>query len=133
MIELTQINEAIEGLSIEGQSRDPLINRGMVIHHGKNCYRFIASFDIKAQIIETLTNLSDKIEPLSVCELEAKVICEKAIIHSLKYKYNTKLNKGSASHKATFWHFPNQTAVRIDRSHPEIQNAIEKRKKYIGL
>lgn len=128
MSELTQPNEAIEGLSIKGQSRQPLINRGLVHYNGKNLYRFIAKFDVKAAIVEILKDLSTRIEPSSACDLGDEVICEKATIHSQKIRYTAEINKGSASHKATLWYFSNQTAVKIDRSHQEIQNAILKRK-----
>jgi hypothetical protein len=64
------------------------------------------------------------------CIYEIKhLVCDIAVIHSLKVRYSPAVGSNiSATHGASLWHFPNQTNVKITRSHPEIENAIRKNK-----
>jgi len=124
----TEANEAIEGGSISGHSRDPLINRGLKQYGNKECYRFVAAFDVKARIDDVLDEKIKKIEPNSCCKIDDTIICEKALIHSLKQRYNARIDHASATHKASIWKFPQQTTVKITLEHAEIKNAIIIRK-----
>jgi len=123
----TEINSAIEGQSVLGHSRDPLINRGLKRYNNKDCYRFVAAFDVKAKVKDLLREIAMRIEPESFLDIGDEVICEKAFIHSLKNKYSSEIKPASATHKATLWIFPHQTAVKVSIPHEEIRRAIAKR------
>ncbi len=131
MSDIVRIGESIEGLSVDGNSRDPLLYRGIFRYKDRYCHRFIASFNIKSKIVSQITDemLKSKkvikIEENACCDLSDELICDKAIIHSLDKKYSSTLKSNiSATHSASSWHFPKQTNVKIDRSHQEILNAI---------
>jgi hypothetical protein len=128
MTTFTQKGESIEGKVVKGQNRDPLINRGLKRYNNKKVYRFVASFDNKSEIIKKLESGLEKIEPNSAGQIGDNVICEKSLIHSFEKRYGPNLDHISSSHKGTTWQFSGQTAVRVMISHPEIANAIEKRK-----
>lgn len=127
MSDLTQTGQAIEGDAVEGQSRHPLKARGLAIHNGVRCFRFVASFDVKARIAKALSAGSTRLEPTASTSLSDEVICDKAVIHSLKQRHSSSVSKGSATHQANHWHFPQQSSVRIDMPHQELVNAQSKR------
>lgn len=130
MSDLVQVGQGIEGDSIEGQSRKPLINRGLTKHNGIQCHRFEANFDVKAKIEQTLSSDGKRIDPHASTSLNDQVICDKAFIHSKKAKYSKDLTTGSATHKTNTWRFPQQTSVAITHAHQEILNAISKRRSH---
>ncbi|MFN4149543.1 MAG: hypothetical protein ACK4IX_01255, partial [Candidatus Sericytochromatia bacterium] len=91
------------------------------------CYRFVANFNVKSNIETELDQETRKLDSTSNTSRISKIICDKSIIHSLKAKYRTNVDHGSSTHKTNFWSFNQQTLVKIDCVHPEIQNAIIKR------
>jgi hypothetical protein len=132
--DIVRFGESIEGLAVDGYSRNPLINRGLVKYQGRKCYRFCASFNIKSKIVKQITNvmiidgLITKIEANSICELNNELICDKAIIHSLDNRYSSSLVSNlTATHGSNSWHFSRQTAVKIEISHQELINSISNR------
>src|SRR5512140_1215216 len=99
MPELVQVDQSIEGDAIEGQSRDPLKNRGWMRVNGQRCSTFVATFDVRGEVTRPLAPDAQRIEPDAVTSPGNKVICEKALIHSVKEKHRTSVAKGSASHQ----------------------------------
>lgn len=130
MEKLVSIGGKIEGEKVEGTSRHPIKNRGMVQVNGKRCHRFMADMNIRAQIAEELPvgMLDDeRLDSDAVTKKDAEIICDKAIIHSLTAKYASDVKKGSATHKTNLWTFRKQTLVTVDRSHEGIGSALAKR------
>jgi hypothetical protein len=128
MATLTKQGDSVEGLKVEGNSRRPLFNRGLVYHNGIKCYRFLAEFNIKSKIVEQLSKETIKIEQTAHVSFDDEILCDGAVIHSLKDKYSKYLGSNvSATHSSNLWYFPNQSNVRITKSHQEIENAIRKR------
>ncbi|MBU4485147.1 hypothetical protein KKA47_06980 [bacterium] len=128
MTDIVKVGESIEGLSVDGCSRDPLIDRGLTNHKNKRCYRYIAAFNVKSQIISELSKGIEKLEENAYCNLDVELICDKAIILSLNDRFASKIESNmSGTHGANLWHFTKQTNVSITRAHQEILNAIRKK------
>lgn len=128
MSDLCQVGAAIEGNSVRGSCRDPVLARGIVRYNGQNCYRFSVKFNVRAQITSELDQKVSPLEPTASRSVDDKLICMEAQIHSIKAKIHRELvSNASATHGATQWSFSNQTAVRILHSHDHIQNAFIKR------
>lgn len=125
----TEPNCAIEGDAVSGHSRDPLINRGLKYYNNQTVHRFKASFDIRTGIKRVLSEGTEKIEPDAFCGADDRIICETALIHSIKQRYSHRLVQGSAAHRANSWDFPFQTSVKIICGHQEIINAIQRRER----
>lgn len=126
--------EAIEGLVIDGQSRDPLVYRGMKPHNGSRYERWVASFDARASINTPLNGAEPRrIEPAASTASGSDLVSAKALIHSVKCRVAEKVAPGSARHQTNVWHFPQQTAVRIDRGHAEIVAAVQARAQAAAL
>lgn len=123
----TQVDNAIEGLAVSGHSRHPIKNRGLQLYKNRVCFRFVASFDVRAQVDEPIPEGLSKFEEISNDKVGDQIICEAALIHSDKNKYSQWIEKGSSTHKANYWHFSHQTMAKISRAHEEIQNAISRR------
>jgi len=126
--DIVKVGESIEGLSIDGCSRDPMINRGLYIYKTRQCHRFTASFNVKSQIMSKVHSGIEKIDENAHCNLDAELSCDIAVIHSLDDRCSTRVSSNvSATHGANSWHFPKQTNVKISRAHQDILNAITKR------
>ena len=126
MASLTKQGDSIEGLKIAGQSRDPLINRGLYIYKEVRCFRFVADFDVKANIVKELNKKTKKIDSEAHLLLDDEIICSGALIHSLNDKYSNSLEHVSAKHRANVWRFTKQSNVAVTKSHEEINNAKQK-------
>ena len=118
---------AIEGAKATGSSRDPLKNRGMQGMCGVRCHVFVASFDVEAEIHGALEPDGKRLKPEAVTELDCKVFCEKAIIHSLDNRPSTNVSARTGRHQAIFWRFAKQTSITVDKAHQEIANALQNR------
>lgn len=128
MIDIVRVGESIEGLSVDGCSRKPLIDRGLCSYKSKYYYRYTALFNVRSQIVSVIRKNIAKIEENAYCGLDAELICDQAIIHSLNDRFTSNVSSNiSSTHGANLWHFPKQTNVKITRAHQEIMNAIGKR------
>jgi len=128
MSEIVTAGASIEGLSVNGYSRNPLNYKGLVRHNNIVCHRFSATFDVKSQIDKRIIKKNDLIEKDARLNVNDTIICENAIVHSFKSRYTKSLPSNfSAKHGTNGWHFPSQTNVKIIRSHQEIQNALKNR------
>ena len=79
-------------------------------------------------MIESITTVNNKLDKNAHSNKGDQLVCDIAVIHSLKEKYSSAVGSNvSATHGASLWHFPNQTNVKITRSHQEIENAIRRR------
>ena len=76
---------------------------------------------------------TQKLKIDALTSITSKLICERAVITSVKNKYSSSLEHVSAEHRGNVWSYPNQTNVMIIRSHQDIQNAIEKRQLQLNL
>ena len=126
MPDIINYGDAIEGAKINGSSRFVLVNRGLVgKKNGDKYFRFIASFNVDAQIVAAAKKLILSLSAHMV--VGSKLLCDKAIIESFSNTASCAVNSKSHTHKANFWKFSKQTMVRIDLPHNEIKNAIIKR------
>ena len=126
MIELVKIGQSIEGKKITGQSRKPLLTRGLRNYDGANYFTFVAKFDVRAQVTQTIDG-EPAIEKDANTSVDVKIICKDALIKSTKEKWTTDVTTGSAKHKTNMWKFPQQTSVRVTASHQGIALAEVKR------
>lgn len=136
-MDIVKLNESIEGHSITGNSRDPLINRGRDEYKTKNnnneavsirCHRYTAEFNVKSCIDKELNNSEIPMEITSYKKSEIIIKCDKANVYTVKPRCSSKVIKGaSGTHGATQWNFPQHTLVKISAVHTEIKRAIEKR------
>jgi len=133
MRDLVIEGNAIEGNAILGECRDTLIARGRVLSRdGQPCYGFSANFNVKSRIERPLELEGDE-KPLDSSasrSLDDKIVCDNAIIHTVKKKYGQGLaSNASSTHGTQPWNFPSQTAVRIIRSHEQIRDGISARER----
>ncbi len=134
-MDIVKLNESIEGHSVSGNSRDPLINRGRDEYKKSTddenpirCNRYTAEFNVKSCIDKELHDTEIPMDIKSHKEIDIKINCDKVNIYTKKPKFSSDIIKGaSGTHGATKWNFPQQTLVKISVVHPEIQRAIEKR------
>lgn len=122
-------NEAIEGSKVDMASRDPLCNRGRVRHNGCTCHRYVATFNVSAQITDTVEG-RPVFEPDAKTNMGIELKCDKAICHSSDGRPSHKLTMGSSTHQINKLHFSARTSVRIEMPHEELINGAAKR---IGL
>lgn len=128
MVEIVSVGESIEGRVVDGSSRKPLSYRGLSRYGNIVCHRFLSEFNVRAHIVEPLESADKRFDDKAKSCRHDKLICDVAIIHSLKDKFSSSLGSNiSATHGASLWHFPQQTNVKITRSHAEIENAIQKK------
>jgi hypothetical protein len=135
MTEFVRVGESIEGLKIEGCSRDLLSDMGLCRYKDKDYNRYIASFNVKSRIVSKIPQNIQKIDDAAHCDSKDELTCDKVFIHSLSHKYSSKASSNiSARHGANLWRFPKQTNVKITLPHHELQNAISKREtKQLGI
>jgi hypothetical protein len=127
MANIVSVGGSIEGLVVDGCSRRPLSYKGLLRYHNHVCHRFLSEFNVKAYVIEPINDPSNKLDKQAFCNENDNLVCDIAVIHSLKERYSCAVGSNiSATHGASLWHFPNQTNVKITRSHQEIENAIRK-------
>ena len=128
-MDLVEKGKSIEGLRLEGSSRNPLRYKGAELVNGRKCHKFLATFNTKSSIIEKLGKDVRKIVGDAITDLDCTVLCDDAVIRSLEKKHSTApKSNASSTHGTNAWLFSNQTNVLITRSHKEIENAIFKRK-----
>jgi len=129
MNDIVLVGESIEGLVVDGFSRKALSYKGLTRYHNRVCHRFLTEFNVKAYVIKPINDPSIKLDKKAYSNENNNLVCDIAVIHSLKERYSSAVGSNiSATHGASLWHFPNQTNVKITRSHPEIENAIRKSK-----
>lgn len=123
---------AIEGAKVSGSSRDPLRNFGICVRNGIRCYRFVATFDVRAGISQTLQDGVPMIEPCANRQADAAVQCSRATIHSLDDKPKVHVAERTGAHRASHWRFADQTGVRVDAPHENLVNSMAKSQKRLG-
>jgi hypothetical protein len=129
MNDIVSVGDSIEGLVVDGSSRKALSYKGLARYHNRVCHRFLTEFNIKAYVIKPINDPRIKLDNKAFSNENNSLVCDIAVIHSLKDRYSSAVGSNiSATHGANLWHFPNQTNVKITRSHPEIENAIRKSK-----
>lgn len=123
MKSLVRLGESIEGLKVDGQSRKPLDARALEssIVNGKMVYVWVASFDVRARIVEELGDGEKPIfESSAYVSGEYELIARKVLVKTFdRGRPDADVSKGSATHQANFWHFRKRTSVRITQVHDE--------------
>jgi hypothetical protein len=127
MTDLVESGQSIEGAKVKGDSRDPLITRGVEKNaDGKVFTRYIAKFNVNSEISEEcMTRIFEEAASVSSKDL---IKCDRAIIRTFA-KRATKncVGPGSATHQTNFWAFPSHTNVKIECPHQELANALSRR------
>lgn len=132
MTSLVQVNEGIEGLKIGGSSRKPLQSLGLERKGSELLYKFKAKFNTRAKITSELTSSDTRMEPTFSTSASDEIICDDVLIFSKKNRFTTQVARGSATHQANYWNFPQHTTVRITSSHQDIHNAIQSRARLLS-
>jgi hypothetical protein len=128
MTEFNHKDDSIEGSKLEGKSRKRLINRGLTKYNTVICYRFTASFDVKAEITAILKNGMSPLEKNSHRNLGDNIQCESVIIHTKKEKYFTSVKEGqTGKHGANLWRFSAQSLASIQVCFSVLHNVFSNR------
>lgn len=131
MSDIVQAGFSIEGLKVNGHSRNPLVNRGLnKTNSGLRYTLYIASFDVKSHVVISCSKTL--FEEDAIISNNSTIVCKKAQIRTLAGKYSSSLAPGSGTHNANHWSFPRQTNVKIELVHEEILNALNNRIISIG-
>jgi len=127
------LDESIEGLRIQGHSRDPIRSMPLKMINGIKCFIFKAEFNVFAEITVELTNGTPLIYKDALTATGQTLGSDTALITTVakartpKYSQNL-ISHGSHTHGASQWIFKQQTNVRVITPRQEIMNALEKRK-----
>jgi len=128
--------ESIEGLEIQGHSRDPLRSQPTRKINGKRCFVFKAEFNVFAEIIIELTCGTKLIDVNALITKGETIGCDTALITTIASGRTPRL-KGltqkttsnvTHTHGANEWDFKQQTNVKVVTPRQIIVNAQQKRK-----
>lgn len=131
-----QLGESIEGMSIEGHSRDPLRSKPAKKINGVKCFVFKAEFNVFAEIIVGLANNvlpNAKIEALTLTAKGETLGSNTAVITSITKAhtphgiYQKHVSHVSHTHGANVWAFNQQTNVKVVTPRQEITDVLHKR------
>lgn len=128
MADLTVPGDGIEGKGLRGSSRKPLLARGAYKSNGVVCYKFSAAFDVRAGINASPPRGNPRLLPTASVSPSDRVICESAVILSIRPQYSNEVRPGSHKHKANCWFFASQAGATVQSSHQEIADALAKRR-----
>jgi len=127
--------ESIEGLEIQGHSRDPLRHLSTKIINGTKYFCFKAEFNVFAEIIVELSKEIPKIEEKPLTAKGEKLGSDTALITTIaktrtprkKDLFQDTASHVSHKHGASVWRFTHQTNVKVITPRQEIMDAIQKR------
>jgi hypothetical protein len=127
MADLVQDGDAIEGDAVVCASRKPLKDYGLDTHPtAGRCYRFAASFDVRAQVSVAGAG-TNRFFPNASNSPEDEIVADKALILSLDRKPGRRVVPGSGTHKTNENSFSGRTGIQITLAHEELKNAIAAR------
>jgi len=127
--------ESIEGLEIQGHSRDPLRYQRTALINGIKCFLYKAEFNVLAKIVIELTCATPQINKNALIMKGDDIGCNTASIATIANTRTPKqshLSQKTASHVshthgANKWDFKQQTNVKVVTPRQEIINALAKR------
>lgn len=123
--------ESIEGLKIQGHSRDPLRSKPVKRINGIKYFIYKAEFNVFAEIIVglALDTLPDKKFDEKAFTAEDETLgCDKALITTIaKSRTQKVVSHVSHTHGANEWEFQEQTNVKVITPRQEIIDALQKR------
>jgi len=128
-------SESIEGLEIQGHSRDPLRFRSTKKINGIKCFIFKAEFNVFAEIIVELEGETPQIDINALTARGEKLGSDTVLITTIaktRTPHQKDLSQKTVSHVshkhgASVWGFIRQTNVKIVTPRQEIVNALQKR------
>lgn len=123
--------ESIEGLKIQGHSRDPLRSKPVKKINGLKYFVYKAEFNVFAEIV---VGLSPDILPEKKIERDALIMegetlgCDTALIITIAKDRTQKVaSHVSHTHGASKWEFKQQANVKVITPRQEIIDALQKR------
>jgi len=127
--------ESIEGLEIQGHSRDPLRSLSTKKINGIKCFIFKVEFDVFAEIVVDLTKGTSQID-INALTTKGEILRSDTALITIIAKTRTPRQKDlfqnvashvSHKHGASEWGFTQQTNVKVVTPRQEIVNALQKR------
>jgi len=133
--------ESIEGLKIQGHSRDPLRYQRPVKINGIKCFLFKAEFNVFAELIIELTHGTQQIDENALIVKGETIGCDTALITTIasartprqRDLFQEITSHVSHTHGASEWESKQQTNVKVVTPRQEIINALQKRKEHTVL
>jgi hypothetical protein len=133
--------ESIEGLKIQGHSRDPLRYQRTAIINGIKCFLFKANFNVFAKISAALPEGTSQIDETAFTIEGESLGCDSALITTIakgrtprqRDLFQQPVSHASHTHGATEWESKHQTNVRIDIPRQDVINAQIKRNNNLQL
>jgi hypothetical protein len=130
--------ESIEGLKIQGYSRDPIRSKPTKKINGIRYFRVKAEFDVFAEIVSVLAKGTVPIDANALTTIDDTLRSDTAsitiIAKTRNLHFSQKLeSRVSHRHGAHKWEFKDHTNVKVDTHCEEIVNALEKRKHEMAL
>ena len=127
--------ESIEGLKIQGHSRDPLRYQRTEIINGIKYFLFKAEFNVFAEVIIQLTCGTPQIDENALITKGETIGCDTALITTIattrtprqRDLFQKTVSHVSHTHGASEWEFKQQTNVKVVTPRQEIKNALQKR------
>ena len=128
-------SESIEGLKIQGHSRDPLRYQRTEIINGIKYFLFKAEFNVFAEVIIELTCGTQQIEKDALITKGETIGCDTALITTIakgrtprqKDVFEKPTSHVSHTHGANEWELKQQSNVKVVTPRYEIINALQKR------
>jgi len=128
-------DESIEGLEIQGHSRDPLRYQRTVKINGIRYFIYKAEFNVFAEIILELMCDTQQIDENALIMKGETIGCDTALIINIastrtpqqKNLYQKTASNVSHTHGANDWDFKQQTNVKVVTPRQEIINGLSKR------
>jgi hypothetical protein len=129
--------ESIEGLKIQGHSRDPLRSNPVKKINGLKYFVYKAEFNVFAEIVAGLSPdiLPDKKIDKNALIIEGETLgCDTALITTIAKDRTQKIvSHVSHTHGASEWDFKQQTNVKVVTPRQEIIDALQKRNDNISI
>jgi hypothetical protein len=123
--------ESVEGLKIQGHSRDPLRSKPVKKINGLKYFVYKAEFNVFAEIVAGLSPdiLLDKKLDKNALIMEGETLgCDTALIITIaKNRTQKAVSHVSYTHGASEWEFTQQTNVKVVTPRQEIIDALQKR------
>ena len=125
-------SESIEGLKIQGHSRDPIRSQPARKINGIKCFLYKAEFNVLAEVVIELTCGTQQIDKNALTAKGETIGCDTALITTIASARTPRLKEKTASHVshthgANEWEFKQQTNVKVVIPRYEIINALQKR------
>jgi len=127
--------ESIEGLEIQGHSRDPLRSLSTKKINGIKCFIFKVEFDVFAEIVVDLAKGTSQID-INALTTKGEILRSDTALITIIAKTRTPRQKDlfqnvvphvSHKHGASVWGSIQQTNVKVVTPRQEIVNALQKR------